>query len=355
MNRRDILKSSLVATLAGTAGIAAASTARAAEGDSNVIKPRRLQKGDTVGVIAPASSAFEDEEIRFAIDIVDSLGYRVKEGKHLYARDKFLAGTDRDRADDVNRMFADDGVDAIFALRGGYGTSRILPYLDYDVIANNPKVFIGYSDITAILNAIHAKTGLTVFHGPVAKQNFSDYTLAEFRKVLVDPAPHTRIGEAPPIETREGFVDAKNRVTRFKGGKAEGRLVGGNLTLIANLMGTPFEPDFRGKILFIEDVGEAPYRVDRMLTQLWLAGRLQETAGLAFGKITGAYDTCNDFSGNTFSIEEVIRMRCEPLGVPTIRGLMIGHVEDQTTVPLGVNARLDADAGTLELLEPAVT
>lgn len=318
-------------------------------------RPRRLRKGDTIGIIAPASSALEDEDIRFAIDVVHSLGYKVKEGTHLYARDRFLAGADRDRAADVNRMFADDDVDAIFALRGGYGTSRILPYLDYEVIAKNPKVFIGYSDITAILNAIHVRTGMTVFHGPVAKQNYTEYTLAEFRKVLVEPQPRTRIGEAPPIEAREGFVEGRNRITRFVGGTAEGPLVGGNLTLLTNLMGTPYEPDCRGKILFIEDVGEAPYRVDRMLTQLWLAGKLQEAAGLAFGKLTEAYDTCNDFSGNTFSIEEVLRMRCEPLGIPTVRGLMIGHVDDQTTVPLGINARLDADAGTLELLEPAVT
>ncbi len=321
-----------------------------AASDNRLRKPHRLTAGDTVGLIAPASNKLEDENIRFAVDVVRSLGFGVKEGKHLYRRDQYLAGTDAERAADVNAMFGDPDVDAIFCLRGGYGTPRILPYLDYKLIAKNAKIFLGSSDITAILAALQVKSGLVGFHGTNAGQNFSDYTLAEFKKVLVNPSPNTRIGAAPPIMPRAGFVEKTNRITRISGGTATGHLVGGNLSLVVTLVGTPYEPDFDGGILFLEDTGEAPYRVDRMLTQLWLAGKLQQVAGIAFGKFTKTSD-----EGNTFSIEEVIRMRCEPLGIPVIRGLMIGHVKDQTVVPIGIEAELNADAGTLTLLESAVT
>ena len=349
MNRRQILKSSIAATLTGAVSLVPLSASYSAAGQ-RLRKPRRLAPGNTIGLIAPATNMHEDETIRFAGDVVRSLGFSVKEGKHLYRRMQYLAGSDTERATDVNSMFGDDAVDAIFCIRGGYGTPRILPYLDYDLIANNPKVFLGFSDITAILAALQVKTGLVGFHGATAGQNFSAYTLSEFQKVLMHPSPHTGIGQPPRIETRPGFVERKNRITRFTGGTASGHLIGGNLSLIVTLIGTPYEPDFRGAILFLEDTDEAPYRVDRMLTQLWLAGKLQQVAGIAFGKFTKADD-----DGNTFSLEEVIRMRCEPLGVPVIRGLMIGHVADQTVVPIGLQARLDADAGTLELLEAAVT
>ena len=348
MNRRQVLRTSIAAALAGVATVLPVSAAGTTTGQ-RIRKPRRLTAGNTVGLIAPASNVLEDESIRFAGDVVRSLGFKVKEGRHLYRRDHYLAGSDKERATDVNTMFGDDDVDAIFCIRGGYGTPRILPYLDYDLIAANPKVFLGSSDITAILSALHVKSGLVGFHGTNASQNLSEYTLAEFKKVLVEPSPHAYIGLPPVIGTREGFVERKNRITRISGGTATGHLVGGNLTLIATLSGTPFEPVFRDSILFLEDTGEAPYRVDRMLTQLWLAGKLQQVAGIAFGKFTKTND-----DGNTFSIEEVIRMRCEPLGIPVIRGLMVGHIEDQTVVPVGLQAKLDADAGTLQLLESAV-
>jgi muramoyltetrapeptide carboxypeptidase len=313
------------------------------------LKPRKLEKGMTVGVIAPASGAWQKEDVRFAIDVVRSLGFRVKEGRHLFDRNQYLAGWDEERAADVNEMFADPEVGAIFALRGGYGTMRILPMLDYGAIRANPKAFIGFSDITGILNAIYARTGLVGFFGPRAMDNFTEYTLAEFKKVLMHPLESAVIGAAPPFEAREGWVDKDNRVTRVAGGKARGRLVGGNLSLLSRLIGTPYEPDFNGAILFLEDVNEAPYRLDRMLTHLWLAGRLDQVAGIAFGKFTGTDD-----DGNTFSVEEVIEQRCAPLGVPVISGWMTGHVKDKTTVPLGILAELDADGGKLTLLEPAV-
>ena len=347
MNRRDLLRTSVAAALTGAMGLGPSAAIAAADG---ILKPRRLAAGNTIGLVAPAGPSADDESVRFSIELLESFGFRVRQGKHIFERDQYLAGDDRDRAADVNAMFADDDIDAIFTLRGGYGTQRILPLLDYDVIRTNPKVFIGSSDITGILIAMHEKTGLVGFHGPSAGGNYSDYALGEWRKVVWQPAERTRIGAAPPIERRPGLVERKNRITRFAGGAAEGRLIGGNLTIISTLMGTPYEPDFRDRIIFVEDVNEAPYRIDRMLTQLWLAGKLQHAAGIAFGKFTKTED-----DGNTFSIEEIIQRRCASLGIPVVGGLMIGHIADKTTVPMGIRARLDADAGTLELLEPAVT
>ena len=311
--------------------------------------PKRLAAGNTVGLVAPAGPAADDESVRFSIELLESFGFKVKPGKHVFDRNQYLAGDDRDRAADVNAMFADDSVDAIFTLRGGYGTQRMLPFLDYDLIAKNPKVFTGSSDITGILTAMHEKAGLVCFHGPAAGGNYSDYAFRESLKVLWEPTPRTRIGAAPPIDTRPGNVERRNRVTRVAPGKARGRLVGGNLTIVSTLMGTPYEPDFKDRILFFEDVNEAPYRIDRMLTQLWLAGKLQHAAGIVFGKFTKTED-----EGNTFSIEEILHQRCATLGIPVLSGLMIGHIADKTTVPIGIQAELDAEAGTLELIEPAV-
>lgn len=344
IDRRTAMKAAVAAALTGSIGTAWSA-------DRTVIKPARLKPGQRVGIVAPASSVPEFDQITMANEIVDSLGFEPVEGDNLYARSNYLAGDDRSRAADVNAMFADDSIDAIFCLRGGYGTTRMLPYLDYDVIRANPKVITGYSDITGLINAITQKTGLVTFHGPIAMQNFSDYTLSEYRKVLVEPAKSAVIAAAPPFETRPGLIDKTNRILTITGGKARGRLIGGNLTLLTSINGTPYEPDYEGAILFLEDVDEAPYRVDRMLTELWLSGHLQNVAGVALGKFTET----GGYGGNEFSLEDVFRMRFEPLGVPTVRGLMIGHVEDQTTVPVGIEAELDADRGHITLLEAAVT
>jgi len=348
MNRRLALQSLLAAAIAANTSAARAVSSSAAD-SSNIIKPRRLRKGDTVALIAPASNMNEDESIRIAADIVESLGFKVRLGEHIFKRNEYLAGKDQERADDVNGMFANDDVDAIFCVRGGYGSTRVLRYLDYDLIAHNPKILMGFSDITGILTAIHAKTGLVGFHGSILKHRFSEYTLAEFKKVLMHPTPRTRIGAAPPFEAGEGRVDARNRLTRIAGGVASGPLLGGNLTLISSLIGTEFEPDFHGRILFLEEVHEEPYRVDRLLTQLWLANKLQQVAGIAFGTFSDA-----GASGNSFSIEEVLRDRCGDLGIPVVRGFMIGHFTDQTVVPIGIEAELNADEGTLQLLDTAV-
>jgi muramoyltetrapeptide carboxypeptidase len=303
-------------------------------------------------MVAPSAATNDPERIRFAIDTVESLGFKVKPAAHLFDREGYLAGSDAARADDLNAMFADDGVDAIWCVRGGYGASRILPALDYALIQRKPKALIGYSDITALHMAIHRHAGLVTFHGPVAFRAFTPYSLGELKRVLWAPQAPVRLGGPPPFPRAEGWLDGENRVTTLVPGRARGRLLGGNLCLMAHLCGTPYFPDLRGAILFLEDVEEAYYRIDRMLTQLWLSGALAGVAGVAFGKFTN----CNpsQFFLQNRPLEDILAERCRALGVPAISGIMVGHIEDQTTLPVGCLAELDADAGTLTLLEPGV-
>lgn len=350
--RRDFLRTFLAASVGFASSVAIADTliSPAASKIVKPLKPKRLAKGQTIGLIAPSSNVGENEDIFYAREVLESFGFKVKQGEHLFERRGYLAGTDKLRAKDVNSMFTDTSVDAIICLRGGYGSPRILPYLDYDSIKANPKVISGYSDVTALLNAITTKTGMITFHGPIANQRFSDYTLQSFKDVLFTPKVNTLLGTPPPFEVREGWVERENRLTVVRAGKAQGRLIGGNLSLMVALVGSSYEPDYRGKILFLEDVSEAPYRVDRMLTHLKLAGRLSQLAGVAFGKCT----RCSS-SGNTLSLEQVVYDHFEPLGIPVIRGLMIGHIKDMATIPVGAMAELDTEAGAIRLLETAVT
>lgn len=317
---------------------------------AGLLKPKRLKVGDTVGLIAPASNVWENEDINFAEDILKSLGFKVKRGQHLQQRYGYLAGQDKDRAADVNAMFADKSVDGIFCLRGGYGTPRMLPYVDYELIHQNPKVFIGYSDITALLNAITTRSKLITFHGPIAKQNFTDYTLAEFKKVVVSPEHPTSLATPPYFEPKEGQAEKDNRLLVIREGKATGQLIGGNLSLMVKLVGSPYEPDYKGKILFLEEVEEAPYRVDGMLTHLWLAGRLNEVAGIVIGKCSD----CDATDAPSLSIEQIFQERLSPLNIPVMTGVMIGHIDDMATIPVGALATIDTHTKTLTLEENAV-
>ena len=305
---------------------------------------KALKPGMTVGVVAPSSNAFEDDDIRFALDIVSSLGFKPKPGRHLFNRYGYLAGTDSQRAADLNAMFVDDEVDAIFCARGGYGAMRILPMLDYRAIAANPKVLLGYSDITALISAIDRHAGLITFHGPIATQQYTPYTYQSFRDTLLLHKRDVEIGSPPPFEAGPGRAERKNRLQTIVAGSAEGHLVGGNLSLISALMGTPYEPRFDQGILVLEDVDEAPYRVDRMLTQLRLAGVFERISGLVLGKFTDY-----TIGGPSLSMGRVFEDLCGDLSIPVLRGLMIGHVKDQAVLPMGAMARLDSGAGTLRV------
>ncbi len=354
MDRRNFFKAAVATSMATTASSAMLFTgdiqANSKIKPKSLNKPKRLTSTSTIGLIAPGSNVDENEDIYFAADILKSFGFDVKYGKHLFQRYGYLAGQDKERAADVNAMFADDSIDGIFCLRGGYGSPRILPYLDYNLIAKNPKVFIGYSDITALLNAISAKSNLITFHGPIAKQNFTEYTLENFKKILFNPTAPVELATPPIFEGREGIAEKDNRISVISKGRATGQLIGGNLSLLVKVVGTPYEPDYQDKILFIEDVEEAPYRVDGMLTHLWLAGRLQKLAGIVFGKCSD----CKASGSPTLSLEQVFNDRLSNLGIPVLRGLMIGHIDDLSTIPVGALATLDTKTKKLILEETAV-
>ena len=333
LNRRDFARLSVVAAAAPLIG---------ASPKPNIIKPKRLAAGDTVGLVLPATAAFEADEIQFAKEQMEAIGFKVVIGAHAFDKWGYFAGHDKDRADDINRMFGNDEINAVVCYTGGWGSPRVLPYLDYDLIKRKPKVLIGYSDITALLNAVHKKTGLITFHGPVGGSTFDPFTLENFRRVVMTPEP---AGLLPtPSKKPNELIDRTNRILKITPGKATGRLIGGNLTMIATLMGTPYQPDTSGAIVFLEDVHEEPYRIDRMLTTLALG------AGIIFGR-------CSDcgVKGPSLSLEEILRDRFGSLPIPAIAGLSFGHIEQKLVLPIGARATLDADAGTVRVEEGAVT
>jgi len=358
--RRTFLEEvSFASLIAGFPPSAQAALTRYAEKPPEPLFPKALRPGMTVALVAPSSPEWGLAGNEMAAEIVKALGFVPKVFPHAGETTYYLAGPDVHRAADINAAFADSSVDAIFCLRGGYGASRILPLLDYETIRGNPKVLLGYSDITALLNAIHRLTGLVTFHGPIGGELPTDYTLAAFRKVLMQAQAAGRIAEPPPPHgpQREIFVDRENWIYRLAPGKGKGRLVGGNISVFSTLVGTPFEPELKERILFLEEVGEDPYRIDRWLTQFLLTGKLSGLAGVALGRFhdCGPKDYKPSFPGfGTWTWQEVCKDRLGNLGIPVVANLVFGHVPDKATLPLGVMAELDGDAGTLTLLEPAV-
>jgi muramoyltetrapeptide carboxypeptidase len=295
------------------------------------------------------------ESTVIAEEVVASLGLVPKRMPAAARQTMYLAGTDEERAADLNAAFRDRSVDAIWCIRGGYGSGRLLPLLDWDAIRKNPKPLLGYSDITALLNGIHAKTGLVTFHAPNCSENISEYSLAELKRVAFSTEPAGVVAAAPPVEPKEGFVDRDDRLRRIVPGTGRGRLVGGNISVFSMLVGTPFEPPLAGSILFLEEVGEEPYRIDRWLTQFALTGRLSKCAGIVFGKFKDCVPPDRGSFQGTWTWQEVVESRFGRLGVPILTGLRFGHVADKSTLPVGALAELDVGKGTLTLLEPAVS
>jgi muramoyltetrapeptide carboxypeptidase len=316
------------------------------------VLPRPLRPGMRIGLVSPASHLFEPDRYRMAMERVRALGYEPRMAPSAQAVHGYLAGPDVARARDLEAMFADPEIDAVWCLRGGYGALRILSHVDFDVIRRNPKVFIGYSDITALHAAIGRLCGLVTFHGPMPGSNVGNQARDDLLRVAGTPRPAGLIA-APlaPKDPEPGVIAADSRVTTITKGKGRGLLVGGNLSLVCRLMGTPFEPDLSDAVLFLEDVGEAVYRIDGMLSQLRLSGRLTSCAGIALGRFT---ETEGGSQPVQLPLETVFRELLGDLGVPVVSGLRFGHVKDGATVPYGVLAELDADAGTLTVLEPAV-
>ena len=347
--RRNFLTNSALLSTMLIAPIKSISSQRRDEG---IIKPKALKKGDKVALISPASNLDEPEDLNIDCDVMRWLGFEPVVGKNVMNQYGYLAGKDKERADDLNEMFSRKDIAGIFCTRGGYGTMRMLPYIDYDIIKKNPKVIIGYSDITALHQAIYKMTGMVTFHGPVAGSTFNDYTMEYLNRAIFSNKP---IGPIKNPPTPENKVEIENRLIKINKGKAVGNLIGGNLSLIVSLIGTPYDVDYKNKILFLEEVGEEPYRLDRMLTQLWLAGKLQQLNGIIIGKMTDVKSS--DYKPafhNTLSIEEILKTRLEPLKIPAVYGYMIGHIKDKVTIPIGLKATLDVDKGIFSIDENAV-
>jgi len=316
-----------------------------------LIKPPRLNYGDTIGLVAPASAPLDPDAIDRSVKILQRLGFKVELGRHLRKRHGFLAGSDEERVEDLMRMFGNPGVKAILCLRGGYGTARLLPLLDYKLIRANPKIFVGYSDITSLHCAFSKKTNLLTFHGPMlhsdfCKKDMPDFTLQSFLKTLMRPYAARSICKDYPGKT----------VTVLRQGKASGRLLGGNISLLCTTLGTPYQPSFKHKILFFEDLDEPPYRFDRMLTHLLNAGVLQQVAGVAIGINKNCIDPkAKETKEYRQTVEDVLKERLGPLKIPIVAGLPFGHVSLNATLPVGARAELDGTNGDLVIKESAVS
>ncbi|EDX77976.1 LD-carboxypeptidase superfamily [Coleofasciculus chthonoplastes PCC 7420] len=304
-----------------------------------LLKPRRLNPGDTVGLISPAGLV-DQKTLDEIAPILSQLGLKTKLGTHLFDQYGYLAGQDVDRAADVNAMFADSSVQAVLAMAGGWGCNRILPLLDYQLIRQNPKIIIGYSDVTSLLLAIYTHSNLITFHGPLGTSTWNWFSIQHLQRILFDGAAMTLQNLlSTPVET----------ITK---GKARGRLVGGNLSLVAALVGSDYLPDWQNSILFVEDIREEVYRIDRLLTQLKLAGILDQVAGFIFAQCTNC--PAGEANEPSLTLRQVLADHIKPLGIPAWYGSMIGHIQDKFTVPIGGMIEIDAERGTIRLLESVV-
>jgi len=290
-----------------------------------------LAAGSRVALVAPAGIV-SDDDIERACDNVRSFGWEPLVGEHVRKQSGYFAGMDADRLHDINAAFENDDVDAIWCLRGGYGTLRLLASIDYPALRRRPRPVIGFSDITALHSAIHRQCGIVTFHGPTARSKITRFSHESLARALVEQSDPC--GAAP-------------RARVLRAGRATGRLVGGNLALITALIGTPYAPDFNGAILVLEDIGEAIYRIDRMLRQLILAGALERCTAIVAGDFRPPR---GEATTDDRTLDEVLTEAATLAGIPCVAGAPFGHIADQWTIPLGATAELDTDARTLRVL-----
>jgi muramoyltetrapeptide carboxypeptidase len=291
-----------------------------------------LGDGARVALVAPAGVIRRAEDVDRAVDNVRSFGWTPVLGEHVSAQLGYLAGSDVDRLHDINAALASEEIDAIWCIRGGYGTMHLLAELDYDALLSRPRPVIGFSDITALHSAIHRRCGIVTFHGPTARSRLSEFTRDSLHRALIDH--RDPCGAVPSARV-------------IKPGRATGRLVGGNLALVTALLGTPFAPDFDGAILMLEDIGEAVYRIDRMLTQLMLAGALERCTAIVAGNFRPPRE---EVPADNRTVDEVLYEAAAKAGVPCLAGAPFGHIADQWTIPLGASAELDTDPPTLRVI-----
>ncbi|NOY76772.1 MAG: LD-carboxypeptidase [Calditrichaeota bacterium] len=304
------------------------------------IYPPALREGDTIGIISPASPMIR-ERLEKGVAYLKDRGFSVVLGRHVYDQHGYLAGTDEARLEDIHAMFANPEVKAIISSRGGYGTPRLVPFLDYALIRKHPKILVGYSDLTSLQLAIYSQTGLVTYSGPMAAvemgKGIDPFTEEHFW-------PHLLAGqfysEYPAVP--------ESPLVRVHPGKARGTLLGGCLSMINPILGTPYQPDFRGAILILEDVGEEPYRVDRYLSHYRSAGILQQVAGIIFSQFVD----CNPGDDPSLTIDEVIEDYTAGLEIPVVKNFLYGHLDRKFTVPIGATVELDADALSIRFIRP---
>ena len=341
LSRRTMIQAAAAAFLAPSAAVAAPLARRR--------KPPRLRRGDTVGLIEPAGFTADAFDLELVLETIRGMGLVPRPAPNILSRHGYLAGRDEERAAHLNAMFADREVRAIFAVRGGWGSARVLPHLDFDLIRANPKLLIGFSDITALHLTLAARTDCPSIHGPNAASSWGRLSWDSFRRLAFDAETPTW---RSPAGTDDRLAQRSGRVRTFRPGTAAGPLLGGNLTVLSALVGTPYLPSFDGAILFLEDVDEAQYRIDRMLTQLALAGILGRVAGVVFGQCTDCVNRGAALGG--FTLSEVLAHHLTLLGVPAFQGALFGHIDNQFSLPVGIRAEIDATAGTIRMLEPVV-
>jgi muramoyltetrapeptide carboxypeptidase len=316
----------------------------------SLIKPKHLKKGDTVGIIAPASPPFNPGDLEFTLEWLSKLGLKYKIGKHIFKSYSDLAGTDEERLEDFHAMWEDRDISAVLPIRGGNGVCRLLPKIDFELIKKNPKILIGYSDLTGLINPIFQECGLVTFHGPMGGSFYrSLYTYHYFQRALMTNKPLGFVVDPPPTDELWKPKYPPPRLV-ISEGIARGPLAGGCLTLVKQLMGTPYELETEGKIIFLEDVGEEPHSIDRYITQLLLSGCLHKAKGILIGE---CYTCEPGDSGRrrlslNKSVESVLRERLSGLGIPVVYGMRFGHGKDQLTLPVGVTASLEVARGKVK-------
>lgn len=350
-NRRDILKSLAISpfifgkALAETdSGLVMSGTGLksiASNPNRNRIIPRALKAGSKIAITAPASPS-SIGEVSTLIKKMKSLGVEVEIGESVRDKDKsmnYLSRTDEVRAEELMHYFMRQDIDAIFCARGGYGVMRILDKLDYDVIRQNPKIIIGYSDITALLIAIDTKSDLVCYHGPVASSDMNDFSMKYLLAELFEEYKQL------DIEYQSDSMEV------ISDGYAVGKLTGGNLTMVVSTLGTPYEIDTKDRILFLEETREEPYKIDRMFTQLRLSNKLHEAKGIILGNFDYLKSKRNFYPGRSFTTFQVMQNRLGDLNIPVMFGLPFGHMKNKITLPLGINAKIDTKAKCFSIIE----
>lgn len=318
--------------------------------NTKITFPNKLKKGDAVALISPGFKITK-QELQFSIERIKALGLNPVISANVLEQDGCYAGTIKSRVKDINNAFSNSKIVAIVAVRGGSGSFQLLDYIDYQNIINNPKIFMGYSDITSLLISIYNKTGLVTFHGPMPSKTISGFSANYLRKTIMH---NKKVLFANPIKDSDDIIQIEHRISTINKGSAKGKIIGGNLTTLVNLIGSDYLPknptDWQKTIMFVEEIGEEIYKIDRMLSQLQKAKILSNISGFVFGLCTD----CNIGNMNSISLEETLYKYFKDLKIPVFSGSMIGHGDQVFTIPIGVSVEINADNGTIKMLEAAV-